>query len=88
VVGELDGPPPPTVVLDVMPLLEKAYLAAGEQHGQAVKLLGGPHLAAVQRRCVELDQGHRGVLPVAIEIATGHDSATVVGVPQQIYSPS
>jgi hypothetical protein len=33
VVGELDGPPPPTVVLGVMPLLEKAYLAAGEQHG-------------------------------------------------------
>jgi len=33
VVGELQGPPPPTVVLGVMPLLENAYLAAGEQHG-------------------------------------------------------
>jgi hypothetical protein len=33
VIGELEGPPPPTVVLGVMPLLEKAYLAASEQHG-------------------------------------------------------
>jgi hypothetical protein len=32
VVGKLDGPPPPTVVLSVMPLLENAYLAAAEQH--------------------------------------------------------
>ena len=73
VIGELDGPPPPTVVLSMMPRLEKAYLAAGEQHGQPVELIGRPNLATVQRRPVALDQGHRGVLTVAIQIATGHD---------------
>src|SRR5256885_883244 len=53
VVGELDGPPPPTVVLGMMPLLENSYLAAGEQHGQAIKLLSRPHLAASQRQPIE-----------------------------------
>jgi hypothetical protein len=46
-----------------MPLLENAYLAAGEQDRQSVKLLGRSHLAAVQRRSVELDQGHREYSP-------------------------
>lgn len=59
VVGELDGPPPPTPVLGMLPLLEQADLAAGEQHGQPVKLLGGPHLTAAQRRGIEFDQRHR-----------------------------
>jgi hypothetical protein len=66
------------VIGGVLPVLQDADLAAGEQDRKPVEVAGRPHLAAPHLGPVEFDQGHRGVVAGAAEASAGHQ--VVAGV--------
>jgi hypothetical protein len=78
VIGELNRPPPPAMVLGALPLLQDADLAAGQQHREPVMLLGRPHFTAPQREPVQFDKCHGSVRARAVQAGTGHNPVVTV----------
>jgi hypothetical protein len=78
VIGELNRPPPPAMVLGVLPLLQDADLAAGQQYREPVMLLGRPHFTAPQRGPVQFDKCHGSVRARAVQAGTGHNPVVTV----------
>src|SRR5579872_4781584 len=78
VVGELDRPAPPGAVLGVLPALQHPDLPAGHENGQPVQVLVRPDLLPPKLATGDVEQGHRRVVVLPVDVATQHQPVVLL----------